>query len=172
MNKTTTQTALISPNDLHMAPASKVKPLKAKPINSLLVDPSVASKFLLDTLEGTQMLKANSMICIGEHNDIWQQDKKKLLAKYTVVEITDDGWMVCNPKPENVVDVAQITPLDIPLESGVNFAIKGQWGERQSDGTFVQYGKIGDYVARSQSDPTDVWIIAKKIFENTYKFNE
>ncbi len=56
---------LVSPNALTFNTAKKTKPLKAKHIQHLFTDASVVSKFLLATLEGNQMLKGNSMVCIG-----------------------------------------------------------------------------------------------------------
>ena len=46
--------------------ASKTRPIKAKPLISLMVDRKVASKFLLDTLEGHEPLGDGSIICVGE----------------------------------------------------------------------------------------------------------
>ena len=152
---------LISPNGLAFKTAKKTKPLKAKHIQHLFADSSVVAKFLLATLEGNQMLKANSMVCIGDANDAWQQTSQKLFQKYNVTGMDDQGWMICEPKPENEVWAVQF-PFD--------FQITGQWGEHMADGTFRQIGKGGDYVLRSKSDPTDVWIVAKKVFENTYTF--
>jgi hypothetical protein len=31
-------------------------------------------------------------------------------------------------------------------------------------------GKPGDYVVRRQNDPSDIWIVDRAIFENSYKF--
>lgn len=47
--------------------ASKTQPLKAKPLITLLVDRQVASKFLLDTLEGREPLgMALSSVSAGQ----------------------------------------------------------------------------------------------------------
>lgn len=32
----------------------------------------------------------------------------------------------------------------------------------------IQKAKIGDYICRNREDNTDIWIVRKKIFENTY----
>ena len=61
--------------------AKKTKNIKAKPLISIMVDRSVLSKFLVDTLEGRESLGDGSIICLGESNDIWQQMPKKLLQK-------------------------------------------------------------------------------------------
>jgi len=155
---------------LQFSPGKKVKPIKAKPINSILVDDSVVAKFLLDTLEGTQMLKANSMVCVGEVGDVWQQDCDKLHKAYTPTYYSPDGWCEFEPKPENERDICEITLGDCEIGEG-EFVIEAQWGTRQSNGKFLQTGKSGDFIARSQEDPSDVWIIDRKVFLSTYSWN-
>lgn len=71
--------------------ATKTKPIKAKPLINLLVDRSIVNKFLIDTLEGREPLGDGVVICIGESMDAWQQMPKKLLAKYEVKGIDNDG---------------------------------------------------------------------------------
>jgi hypothetical protein len=142
----------------------KTKPQKAKHAKSLLADPSVTGKFLVATLEGHEKLKDTAMICIGEAGDAWQQTPAKLLAKYTVTGIDDQGWLICEPKPDVDVNYCQITDRD-------NFFIIGQWGqEREVGGEMkpVQYGEQGDYVLQNQKDTTDFWIVKKSLFESTY----
>jgi len=140
--------------------ATKTKPIKAKHMQNIMADTSILAKFLFDTLEGTQMLKANSMICLGEGNDAWQQPQDKLLEKYDIIIIDDDGWMICNPKPENEVFCTGITDGD--------FRIKAQWGTRMQDGTYEQEGKDGDYVLHSKTDKEDFWIVRRSFFKSTY----
>src|SRR5512137_2220959 len=89
--------------------ATKTRPLRAKPLINLLVDRSVTNKFLVDTLEGREPLGDGVVICIGEAGDTWQQMPKKLLAKYDVTSLDNDGWMVCTPKPDNAVNVIEVT---------------------------------------------------------------
>jgi len=155
----------IDPSQLQFVTAKKVKPLQAKPMQCLLNDQRVMTHFLLNTLEGTQMLKANSMVCVGVCGDVWQQDRDKLHKAYIPTEVDEDGWVTFIPKPEAERDACQI------LE-GSSFTIKAQWGTRQADGSFIQTGNDGDYVLRSQEDPTDIWIVAKKVFETTYNICE
>ena len=88
--------------------ASKTKPVKAKPLVTLLVDKTVVNKFLVATLEGNEPLGDGVVICIGKSGDVWQQTPKKLLQKYNVTSIDNDGWMVCEPKPDNVVNCIQV----------------------------------------------------------------
>ena len=140
--------------------AKKTKGLRAKPMVTLLVDRTVMAKFLVDTLEAKEPVHADAMFCIGESNDAWQQSAKKLLAKYTVDAIDPDGWMVCNPKQENSVEFCEIT------SSGY---IQGLWGESVYQlGNNLQRFNPGDFVLRSREDPTDVWVVNRKIFINSY----
>ena len=152
--------------------AKKTKPLRAKPINTILADQTVANKFLLATLEGSQMLKANSMVCIGDDDDVWQQTVEKLHKQYTPTEVDADGWTIFVPKPEARRDVIQIHCPD-------KFQLQAQWGERQADGTFLQEGESGDYLLRNADDDHgaenglwDCWIVKKCIFEATYEIEE
>jgi hypothetical protein len=157
-------------SELPFAKAHKTKEIKAKALTSLLIDESVLTKFLLDTLEGKQVLRASSMVCLAEGGEVWQQQKSKLLAKYDVVGIDDTGWLVCRPKPENEV-LATVVAEHHCDDSG--FSLIGQWGEEVVlDGKqfFLQYGVVGDYVLQSLSDPNDRWIVKGKLFESTYEW--
>lgn len=160
--------------------AKKTKPIKAKPLASLLVDKSITSKFLVDTLEGKEPLGNGVVICVGEAEDVWQQSPKKLLQKYNVTNIDESGWLFCEPKPENLVDCVKIEnvmsypyavtePPDESMYKAHDFYVIGQWGETvEGFGKCIQWGDNGDYICRNQSDNSDVWIVRKKIFENTY----
>ena len=88
--------------------ATKTKNIKAKPLINLLVDKNVLNKFLVDTLEGKEPLKDGVVICLGPEMDVWQQMPNKLLDKYNVIGIDKDGWMDCEPRPGNAVNVIQI----------------------------------------------------------------
>lgn len=154
--------------------AKKTKPLRAKPINTIIADQTVAHKFLLVTLEGSQMLRANSMVCIGlVEDDAWQQTVEKLHKQYTPAEVDADGWTLFVPKPEARRDVIQIHCPD-------KFELQAQWGERQADGTFLQEGESGDYVLRNADEDHgidasglwDCWIVKQCIFEATYEIEE
>ena len=144
--------------------AKKTKPLRAKPLISIMVDRTVLSKFLVDTLEGKEPVGDGAVICIGDSNDAWQQMPNKLLAKYDVTAIDADGWMVCEPKPDNAVDAFEVRATE---DGDTEFYIIGQWGEESDEGP-RQYGRQGDFVCRNRTDPTDVWIVRRKIFLNTY----
>ena len=161
-------------------PATKTKSLIAKHITAVVTDTSVYGKFLISTLEGKEPLGANVMFCIGTMNDAWQQPPEKLLKKYDVISIDTDGWLLCKPKPENVVDAIVITQDIIDSASLVadinptEYFIIGQWGESITYKDLhligVQRCELGDYICRNQIDQTDVWIVRKKIFENSYSF--
>lgn len=145
--------------------ASKTRPIKAKPLINLLVDRTVTSKFLVDTLEGKEPLGDGVVICVGEAGDTWQQMPAKLLKKYQVVAIDKDGWMDCNPLPDNAVDVIEVPESQTDIGG---FYIIGQWGETVGNEKNVQRGVAGDFICRSQTDHTDVWVVRRKLFLNTY----
>jgi hypothetical protein len=145
--------------------ASKTRPIKAKPLVSLMVDRTVTSKFLMDTLEGHEPLGDGVVICVGEAGDAWQQMPKKLLQKYAVKGIDKDGWMECEPLPDNVVNVIEV---DGGLTALGKFSIIGQWGATVNGEKNVQIGEHGDFICQNQTDPTDVWIVKRKLFLNTY----
>ena len=140
--------------------AKKTRSLKAKAMVSIFADQTIIGKFLLDTLEGVATISNEAIACVGEAGDIWQQTSKKLLSKYDVVSVDKDGWMECIPKPDNSVDIVEVTDLD-------QFYIIGHYGTKTDEG-FVQEGVKGDFIARVQNDHSDVYIIKRKVFLNTY----
>ena len=147
--------------------ASKTRPIKAKPLVNLIVDRTVLSKFLVDTLEGKEPLGDGVVICVGEAGDAWQQMPKKLLQKYAVKGIDKDGWMDCEPLPDNSVDCFEV-PHNQTNFSDQSFTIIGQWGATIGEEKNVQSGVAGDFICRNQTDPSDVWIVKRKLFLNTY----
>lgn len=153
--------------------ASKIRPIKAKPLVNLIFDRSVIDKFLINTIEGREPLYGNDVvICVGEAGDVWQQTPKTLLKKYRVSSIDKDGWLICEPLPDNAVDCVEVSEemlrrLNDDHECG-SFYIIGQWGETVGEEKNVQRGKSGDFICRNQSDPTDVWIVQRGLFLNTY----
>lgn len=156
--------------------ASKTRPIKAKPLINLLVDRTVTSKFLVDTLEGKEPLGDGVVICLGEAGDAWQQMPKKLLGKYDVTAIDNDGWMLCNPKPDNSVNCVEVTEemanpnhvLVDPKPGYTDFSIVGQWGATVGEEKNVQTGNVGDFICQNRTDSTDVWVVRRKLFLNTY----
>ena len=156
--------------------AKKTKPVKAKSMADIVADKSIASKFLLSTLEGIQALAADSMVCVGGDNDAWQQTRKDLLKKYIVTEITEDGWLVCTPKPDNQVHIIELTSEfvepQIPADAkgmDCSFEIAGLWGKQVSAVEFVQECALGDFIAQRIEDHRDVWVIRRKVFLATYE---
>ena len=156
---------------------SKSKSIVAKPLISVIVDKHITSKFLVDTLEGKEPIKDGVVICIGEAGDAWQQMPSKLLKTYNVTEIKEDGWMVCEPRLGNAVNCFEITQdfVDSLLNPDIHpnrqqdgtYYIIGQYGEQHEDG-LRQFCQVGDFVCQDRTNPEDAWIVARKIFLNTY----
>jgi len=144
--------------------AKKTKGLRAKAMINLLVDRSVMSKFLIDTLEAKEPIGENTMFCIGEGNDAWQQAPKTLLKKYNVIDIDKDGWMVCEPKAENSVEFYEV-PLSASMLPSY---IVGKWGETVDNIQNLQEYEPGDFIARNREDNSDVWVVRRKIWLNSY----
>lgn len=140
--------------------AKKTKGLKAKPMINLIADKMFINKFLLETLEGREFIDPDTVFCVGEYGDVWQQKPLSLLKKYDVVNI-EEGWLICVPKPDNSVEC---------YESGINQLIKGKWGETINNIPNQQRCFIGDFVLRNPSDHSDQWVVQRKIFLNTYEF--
>ena len=146
--------------------AKKTKSIRSKPLVSVMVDRAVLSKFLITTLEANEKLGDGAVICLGEGGDVWQQMPKKLLAKYDVKSIDADGWMVCEPRPDNSIECYEWTS-DIITHSSEHY-VKAQWGEEfRTYGVCQRFAK-GDFICRNRDDKTDVWVVRRKFFENTY----
>lgn len=140
--------------------AKKTKGLRAKAMVNLIVDQTVVNKFLIDTLEAREPIGPNTIFCIGEAGDAWQQNPQAMLKKYDIKDIDEDGWMVCHPKPDNEVQFYE------NLDTGQY--ITGRWGETINDIPNQQWAKPGDYVLRNPDDITDMWVVQRKLFNNTY----
>lgn len=163
-----TTPAFISPLKLSKwQTARKTKGLRAKHSTAVISDLSLLDKLLVQTIEGEIQMRV-AMICIGAAGEAWQQSSVKLLEKYTIEEVTIDGWLICVPKPGAApISCVQIIRSDFV---GDQFYIVGLWGKTLADGTSnAQVGKVGDYVCRSATDQNDVWIVEQSIFENTYE---
>jgi hypothetical protein len=163
--------------------AKKIKPIRAK-FASDVADKSIIPKLLIRTLEGLENMKCPAVVCLGEAGDIWQQEAAKLFKKYNVTNFDADGWLICEPKPENEVDAFEV-PDDLfgaagkdytkpyPDDRAYNlgdFCIEALWGEtgHPEFGKNVQWGGKGDFICRNRQDPNDVWIVRKAFFNNTY----
>jgi hypothetical protein len=173
MTKTTTKpvtSKLLNTSGLPYGIATKTKCIKAKILSQIIVDPKGFDMLLLDTLEGLQAPIPTAMACIGiDTDDPWQQDQEKLFQKYTVIAVDDNGWLMCQPMPDNEREAFQVTP-EMCYPGNPTFRIVGQWGGEQPDGTFLQFGEAGDYILRDPDDPTDCYIVKKAIFESTYEW--
>ena len=150
----------------------KTKGLRAKPMIALVADRSVANKFLIDTLEGEEPLDMGNIFCIGEGGDAWQQTARALIKKYDIKDIDGNGWMHCEPKPENEVQFFEFTAamagtLDAKL--GDQCVIQGIWGKDVDGvGTKLQFIEIGDFVCRQPHEHADQWVVRRKLFLNSY----
>ena len=78
--------------------------------------------------------------------------------------------MICEPLPDNAVDVVEVTDaMCTPDAHNANaFYIIGQWGETVGEEKNVQRGTAGDFICRNRTDHTDVWIVRRRLFLNTY----
>lgn len=169
---------LLDTSKLPYKTAVKVKPMKAKPLSSILSDSSVLSKIVLATLEGHQAVKANGFVCWGIDNDLWQQDGKKLHQNYNIVSVDPDGWFHCEPKDDAPRLACQITEA-LAAEIGFTFGpangfsiLNPSWGdERVLDGkqVWLHYGVLNDFVLAMPNDRADTYRVARKFFENTYE---
>jgi hypothetical protein len=164
---------LIQLDQLNFYKVQKTRTIRARPISTLIGCDSVLAKMVLATLEGNQALKAGSFVCWGVDNDVWQQSEKNLHAKYTPTQVGADGWTTFTPKPDSPVNAMQITGDTFSLGAAGGFSVKNPgWGdERVIDGkkTYLQYGVDGDYILQGLTDPNDLYIVAKKFFDNTYE---
>jgi hypothetical protein len=128
-----------------MVESRKTKPIWAKRIETTQD---------VETLEGRLVAAPGDYLCRGIIGEQWPQKESKLLEKYTPSGDFDEaGWQRFDPKPDS--EPVEAAPVDQA------FRVKAQWGELT--------GKAGDYIVRSKTDPTDVWIVDKAIFEGTYQ---
>ncbi len=140
----------------------KTKGLKAKHLANIIVDKSVMSKFLLDTLEAKEVLTPDACFCIGEANDAWQQAASKLLKDYDMTGIDSDGWMLWHPKPTKIVEFFEITP-----EMGEGYIV-GLWGQTIDGVANLQKFVPGDAIARQRDVHEDQWVVKRAIWQRTY----
>jgi len=175
----------------------KTKPIKARPINTILdktdSEQSVFEKMLLSTLEGAQTLGRNVFICWGCDNDVWQQTKQKLTDQYTLTDTDEDGWTTWTPKPEAERNGFQVTE-DCGFEFGpakgwscpnYNTDRKEGWGDRRVvpasvlEDAGINPACIGypepqeQYILNFQFGVVNDWIIQRQEDHNdTYRVGE
>ncbi len=126
----------------------KTKPIWAKRIET---------KREVETLEGRLVAGPDDYLCRGIVGEYWPQKQSKLLEKYVSSnEVDSEGWRRFDPKPESTpVEAAQLATA---------FHVTAHWGELT--------GKAYDFVVRSKTDPSDIWIVDKAIFEASYEPTE
>src|SRR5262245_12784727 len=64
---------LLERNSLPMRRCQKTRPIKAKPVSSIVADKSVTSRLLLATLEANERVDPNAIVCRGVADDLWMQ---------------------------------------------------------------------------------------------------
>jgi len=125
--------------------ARKTKPLWAK----MVEEPTE-----ITSLEGVQQVNPGDWLCWGIQGEPWPQSAKDLHKKYDASGVIDDlGRQRFDPKP----DAPPVEAIQMKLA----FRVIAAWGELT--------GKPGDYVVRSTTDPRDIWIVDKTIFEASYE---
>ena len=123
---------------------------KTKPIFAQRVEDACE----VETLEGRLHAGPDDYLCRGIVGEQWPQKESKLFEKYVPSGQFDEaGWQRFDPKPDS--EAVEATQVDHP------FRVIAHWGELT--------GKANDYVVRSKSDPTDVWIVDYAIFEASYE---
>lgn len=188
---------LVNAQALSYKDAQKVKPIKARPINTIL-DKTLSSVFedlLLATLEGQEALRRDGFICYGEAGDVWQQKKDALHKKYDPTEVDEDGWVTFVPKAEAICGAAEVTSeqnlgefggfsvinpwwgdervisTDVLAQYGCN---PSDWGLEPSDSGLVKlylhYGVEGDIVIQNTGNKADTYRVAQSFFRNTYDY--
>lgn len=153
----------------------KVKGLRAKHMKSVLTDSSVLGMFLLNTLEGREPVDGTSMICVGPMSDVWQQRSANLFKKYNAVGVDEEGWFEFVPKTADpnapaTVECIKVTPeflRDMKAQSAQY--VQGTYGETIQHIENLQQFKLGDYICRDKINTHDVWVVADRIFLNTYE---
>ena len=159
---------ILDTSNLVWGRAKKTVGILAKPVTSVITDQRLLKAMLIDTLEGREPLNEANFLCIGAIEEPWQQSPKALFKKYNVVGITADGWLQCEPKPENEVEYVQFTGHETLGAKDVPVTIIGLWGEEINGISNQQRVKVGDYICRQTYDHHDQWVVNKGLFEATY----
>ncbi len=142
---------LINPNG-QLLPELKARLFEARKWKSIWAK-RVEVQQEIETLEGRLIAGPDDFLCRGIVGEYWPQKFQKVLDKYLPSdEIDAEGWQRFDPRPETApVEAAQVETA---------FRLIAHWGELN--------GKANDYVVRSTTDPTDIWIVDKAIFEASY----
>jgi len=106
------------------------------------------------TLEGVTSAAAGDYLCRGILGEFWAQQASRLFARYAATAVVDEqGFERFDPLAAATVEAA---PVDTA------FRVLSRWGELT--------GKPHDYLVRSTMEPSDIWIVAGKIFATSYNF--
>lgn len=110
------------------------------------------------TLEGEEFVDAGMYLCRGEAGDIWPQSEKNVERRYIATnEVDADGWRMYQPRPD--ADGVMAIQIDHPFE------VQSQFGKLAGKpGDFL----VKDFQNRNVAYPDDVWIVAQKLFQQTY----
>ncbi|MEM9412608.1 MAG: hypothetical protein AAGA30_15955 [Planctomycetota bacterium] len=111
---------------------------------------------VVETIEGKVLATAGDYLCRGVLNELWPQSESRLFARYSPSGIFDNGWQRFDPK-------SNIAPI-MATEVSYPFRLDSRWGQI--------LGKPHDFVIQSPDDPSDMWVVDKKIFELSYKAEE
>lgn len=151
--------------------ASKTQSILVKHMSGVFNNINDAAHFLLHTVEGNEPININCVLCVGHAGEAWQMSTDRLESAYKFNELIDQsGWHGYSPRPESFVYTAEVTYDLSDLHN--SFYIIGKYGERNltTGEDNCQYGTPGDMICRSSTDPTDVWVVNRKIFDATYTF--
>ena len=95
-------------------------------------------------------------MCKGVVGEEWPQSAKSLMKSYEPIGEPDaDGWQKFFVKDD--VEAVKAAEMDC------DFGVSTSWSETPLE------GKKGDYAIQRISDPSDVWIVRRDIFEATYE---
>jgi hypothetical protein len=109
----------------------------------------------IETIEGVVRAEVGDYLCRGIECEVWPQKEKSLLERYFASSHFDEkGWQRFDPKPD--LQPVQAVAMDHP------FRVLARWGELT--------GKANDYLVQSKTDPDDIWIVDKAIFEASYEY--
>lgn len=149
----------------------KTATMLAKHITALLssdIDPELLK---VRTLEGDAQLKANCMLCKGIQGELWPQSSTKILERYDLISVREDGWLVFAPKKSNTLGC--LVTSDLLPDGETKFCIHTLWGSPAATMNpddppkFLQEGKVGDYIL-TDGTPGNYWVIDYKVFCETY----
>lgn len=116
------------------------------------------------TLEAWETAKAGDWLCIGDASDKWPQSEKALLGKY---DRLDGNTKRLGGKAFARFEPKASQPPVIAVQMPKPFRVIATWGDLK--------GNANDYVVMNAKDehnrnPADVWIVAKRLFDNTYQW--